>query len=55
MERRREMKRTGNMNVEYAEICKTIRKRITEDVRKFNCELVKSTIESNKSLRKASC
>ena len=56
MRKRRELKPKKNdpkSKVEYAELCKTVRKRITEDVRKFNCDLVRKAVEDNKSLKTA--
>ena len=56
MKKRREMKPKKDdpiSRIEYIEICKTLRKHITEDVRKFNCELVKKAVENNKSLKGA--
>ncbi|XP_067127708.1 craniofacial development protein 2-like [Centruroides vittatus] len=56
MGKRRMMKRSKEnitSNIEYAELCKTIRKCFTEDIRKYNCGLVKTALENNKSLRNA--
>jgi len=54
MEKRRKMKRDGIgiQNVEYTETCKTIRKKMREDIRKYNTLKIHETIESNSSLKK---
>jgi len=53
MEKRRQMKidSTGSQNVEYTETCKTIRKKVKEDIRNFNSNMIKTTIEQNGSLK----
>eukprot|EP00794_Sanderia_malayensis_P008021 gene8021-8880_t len=38
--------------IEYTELCKTIRKKIKEEIRKLNTASIKKTIENNKSLKK---
>ena len=38
--------------IEYAEICKTIKKDAREDIRKYNQESIRETIMVSKSLRK---
>ena len=55
MKKRREMKEEENCikRIEYIELNKTVRKKIREDVRRYNENLVKNTIEENKSLKKA--
>ena len=46
MKKRREMKvsYTPLENIEYTELCKTIRKRVREDLRKFNNDIVERAI-----------
>jgi len=39
-------------NMEYTETCKTIRKKVREDIRNFNTKMIKTTIEQNGSLKK---
>ena len=38
--------------IEYAEICKNITKKASEDIRKYNQEIIRETIMASKSLRK---
>ena len=38
--------------IEYAEICKTIKTKAREDIRKYNQEIVRDTIVTSKSLKK---
>lgn len=54
MEKRRNMKAEGIgiQNVEYVETCKTVRKKLREDIRSYNTTMIKSTIEENRSLKK---
>lgn len=55
MKKRRQMSnKTVNtrMRVEYAEICKTIKKKTREDIRKHNLEAITRTIENRNSLKK---
>ncbi|XP_072028100.1 uncharacterized protein [Amphiura filiformis] len=54
MEKRRSMKAEGTniQRVEYTDTCKTIRKKLREDIRSYNTKMIKSTIEENKSLKK---
>ncbi|XP_030850967.1 uncharacterized protein LOC115928190 [Strongylocentrotus purpuratus] len=54
MEKRRNMKSEGIgiQNVEYVETCKTVRKKLREDIRSYNATMIKSTIEENRSLKK---
>ena len=55
MKKRRNMKHTGTAtnNIEYAELCKTIRKKTRDDIRQCNTNLVKVAVENNKGLKKA--
>jgi len=52
MTNRREM--VGNSDdkhrIEYAEICKTIKKKARVDIRKYNQEIIRETIIASKSL-----
>ncbi len=54
MEKRRNMKKDGIgiQNVEYTETCKTVRKKLREDIRKYNTAKIQETIENNRSLKK---
>jgi len=54
MKKRREMKEEENYikRIEYIELNKTVRKKIREDVRRYNKNLVRNTIEEKKSLKK---
>ena len=38
--------------IEYSETCKTSKKKATEDIRKYNHEIIRETIMASKSLRK---
>jgi len=55
MKKRREMKEEENCikRIEYIELNKTVRKKLREDVRRYNDNLVRNTIEVNKCLKKA--
>jgi len=54
MKRRKELKNSGTPrnDIEYAELCKSIRREIKEDVRKFNEKVIQEAIENNKSMKK---
>ena len=54
MKKRREMieKTTPRDQIEYVEICKTIKKKAKEDIRKHNLDEIRETIEASKSLKK---
>lgn len=52
LKKRREMNRDKH-NVEYSELCKTIRKKMRQDVREYNTEKVREAIEKNTSITKA--
>ena len=54
MTKRREMVENGDdkQRIEYAEICKTIKKKAREDIRKYNQEIIRETIVASKNLRK---
>ena len=50
---RREMKSSGRSRVEYVELCKTIRKKMSEDIKSYNEQLVQEAIENNTSYKRA--
>ena len=52
MKKRKEMieNETPRDHVEYVEICKTIKKKAREDIRKHNLDEIRETIEASKSL-----
>lgn len=54
LKKRRETKNADSniRRIEYTELCKTIRKRIGEDIKKYNEGLVESTTENRNSLNK---
>ena len=54
MKKRREMteNNTPRDHIEYVEICKTIKKKAREDIRKHNLDEIRKTIEASKSLKK---
>ena len=54
MKKRREMieNKTPRDHREYVEICKTIKKKAKEDIRKHNLDEIRETIEASKSLIK---
>ena len=54
MKKRREMieNETPRDHLEYVEICKTIKKKAKEDIRKHNLDKIRETIEASKSLKK---
>ena len=46
MEKRREMvKNTAKDCIEYTEICKTLKKKAKEDIRKYNLDTIRKTID----------
>ncbi|KAL1446846.1 hypothetical protein WDU94_003496 [Cyamophila willieti] len=54
LKKRREMKVDNTRDkIEYSEMCKTIRKRMKEDIEKFNLDAVQKAIEKRKSYKKA--
>lgn len=54
LKKRKEMKKLTNRNkIEYAEICKTISKKMKTDLRDYNTKCVKEALEKNKSIKKA--
>ena len=54
MKKRREMieNKTPRDNIEYVEIFKTIKKKAREDIRKYNLDEIRETIEASKSMKK---
>ena len=46
------VKSNGKHRIEFAVICKTIKKKAREDIRKYNQEIIRETIMASKSLRK---
>ena len=53
MKKRREMvKNTARNCIEYTEICKTLKKKVKEDIRKYNLYTMRKTIQTSKSLKK---
>ena len=54
MKKRREMIETNTPidHIEYVEICKTIKKKAREDIRKHNLDEIQESIEASKSLKK---
>jgi len=54
MKKRREMKEEENYmkRIKCIKLNKTVRKKIRENVRRYNENLVRNTIEKNKSLKK---
>ena len=53
MKKRREMlKNTARDYIEYTEICKTLKKKAKEDIRKYNLDSIRKTIETSQSLNK---
>ena len=54
MKKRREMieNKTPRDHIEYVEICKTIKKKAGEDIRKHNLDEIRETIAASKSLKK---
>ena len=53
MAKRRQMVEKGDeiQRVGYAEMCKTIRKKARENIRKYNQEIIRETIVTSKNLR----
>ena len=53
MKKRREMieNNTPRDHTEYVEICKTVKKKVREDIRKHNLDETQETIEASKSLK----
>ena len=51
LKRRREMKRDASnlTKIEFTELCKTIRKRMRHEIRNYNTQKIKETIENNRN------
>ena len=54
MRKRRESKHNKSLRnqIEYTELDTTIRKRVKEEIYQSNCQLIQTTIENNKSIKK---
>ena len=53
LKKRRELKQEkGNQRIEYAETCKTIRKRMKDEIRQYNMNKIEQTIQEDRSLKK---
>lgn len=52
LNKRREMTGDKSRN-NYSEICKTIRKRLRQDIREYNAETLREAAENNSIMRKA--
>jgi hypothetical protein len=52
LRQRRRQKRTKRNLLEYAQLCKSIRVNMKNDIRKFNTTMIKETIENNKSINR---
>ena len=54
MKKRREMmeNKTPREHIEYVEICKTVKKKVREDIWKHNLDETREPIEASKSLKK---
>ena len=42
---------TPRDHIEYVEICKTVKKKVREDIRKHNLDEIRETFEASKSLK----
>ena len=53
--KRREIKQSLNKHakIEYVELCKTIRKRMRDEIRKYNVGIIEQAIRANKGLKAA--
>ena len=54
MRKRREWKHNNSprKQIKYTGLCKTARKRVRGEIRQSNCQLIQTTIENNKSIKK---
>ena len=43
---------TTRDHIEYVEVCKTVKKKVRENIRKHNLDEIRETIEASKSLKK---
>ena len=55
LRKRREMKQdpTRYSKIEYVELCKTVRKQMRDEIRKYNVQLVQKALTDNKGLKSA--
>ena len=55
MKKRRGMieNNTPRDHIDHVEICKTVKRKAREDIRKHNLDEIRETIEASKSLKKA--
>src|SRR5271154_5767781 len=55
LRKRREMKQdaTQYSQIEYRELCKTVRKQMREEIRKYNVQLVQKALTENRGLKSA--
>ena len=55
LRKRREMKQdtTQYSKIEYVELCKTVRKQMRDEIRKYNVQLVQKALTDNKGLKSA--
>src|SRR5438477_11228144 len=55
LRKRREMKQdtTQYSKIEYVELCKTVRKQMRDEIRKYNVHLVQKALTDNKVLKSA--
>ena len=55
LRKRREMKQdtTQYSKIEYTELCKTVRKQMREEIRKYNVQLVQNALKENRGLKTA--
>ena len=44
--------KTPRDHIEYVEICKTVKKKAREDIRKRNLDEIRETVDASKSLKK---
>ena len=56
LKKRREMKQNATKygNIEYAELCKTVRKKMREEIKNYNVQIVQNAITDNRGLKAAS-
>ena len=55
LRRRREMKQNGTKygKIEYIELCKTVRKKMREEIRSYNVQIVQKALTENRGLKAA--
>jgi endonuclease/exonuclease/phosphatase family metal-dependent hydrolase len=56
LRKRREMKQNATKygNIEYTELCKTVRKKMREEIRNYNVQVVQKALTDNRGLKAAS-